>query len=208
MPVIPKNSIGGLQHRSMNRTDSAAERDSQCNLATVARMHSIKFRTVQDRTAVNQPPRLRAHTTEAILTASRALLGVVAQSVSPALEFVTLPQFRVLVVLTSAGPLRMGSLAERMGANSSTFSRSIDRMVVGGWVERGPSPDSRREVLIRATESGRALVDEVTARRRHAISDILAKMTPPDQESVVSALEIFADAASEPAVEDLLILGL
>ncbi|QNE45884.1 MarR family transcriptional regulator [Glaciihabitans sp. INWT7] len=157
---------------------------------------------------MNQTPRLRAQTTEAILTSSRALLGVVARSVSPALEFVTLPQFRVLVVLTSSGPLRMGSLAERMGANSSTFSRSIDRMVAGGWVERGPSPDSRREVLIRATESGRALVDEVTARRRHAVSDIIATMSAEDQQSVVSALEIFADAASEPAVEELLILGL
>lgn len=157
---------------------------------------------------MNHPPRLRAHTTETILTASRALMGVVARSVSPALEFISLPHFRVLVVLTSAGPLRMGSLAERMGANSSTFSRSIDRMVAGGWVERGPSPDSRREVLIRATESGRALVDEVTARRRHAISDILAKMDADDQKAVVSALETFAAAASEPAVEDLLILGL
>ncbi|MET4703125.1 MarR family transcriptional regulator [Frigoribacterium sp. UYMn621] len=157
---------------------------------------------------MNHAPRLRAQTTEAILTSSRALLGVVARSVSPALEFVTLPQFRVLVVLTSSGPLRMGSLAERMGANSSTFSRSIDRMVTGGWVERGPSPDSRREVLIRATESGRALVDEVTARRRHAVSDIISTMSVEDQQSVVSALEIFADAASEPAVEELLILGL
>ena len=157
---------------------------------------------------MTERPRLRAQTTEATLTASRALLGVVARSVSPALEFVTLPHFRVLVVLTSSGPLRMGSLAERMGANTSTFSRSIDRMVAGEWVERGPNPDSRREVLIRATEAGRALVDEVTARRRHAISDILSKMTAEDQQSVVTALEIFAAAASEPAVEDLLILGL
>jgi DNA-binding MarR family transcriptional regulator len=142
---------------------------------------------------VNDEPRLRTQTTEAILTASRALLGVVARSVSPALEFVTLPHFRVLVVLASAGPLRMGTLAERMGANSSTFSRSIDRMVAGGWVERSPSPDSRREV---------------TDRRRQAISEILSKMTTEDQRSVLSALEVFSAAASEPAVEDLLTLGL
>jgi DNA-binding MarR family transcriptional regulator len=157
---------------------------------------------------VNDEPRLRTQTTEAILTASRALLGVVARSVSPALEFVTLPHFRVLVVLASAGPLRMGTLAERMGANSSTFSRGIDRRVGGGWGERSPSPDSRREVLISATEAGRALVDEVTDRRRQAISEILSKMTTEDQRSVLSALEVFSAAASEPAVEDLLTLGL
>lgn len=152
--------------------------------------------------------RLRRQTTDSILTASRALLGVVARSVSPALEFVSLPQFRVLVVLTSGGPLRMGSLAERLSANSSTFSRSIDRMVIGGWVQRSPSPDSRREVLISATDAGRALVDEVTERRRLAISEILSRMTPEEQQSVVKALEVFSTAASEPAVEDLLTLGL
>jgi DNA-binding MarR family transcriptional regulator len=157
---------------------------------------------------VNRQSQLAAQTTEAVLTASRALLGVVARSVSPALDFVTLPHFRVLVVLVSAGQLRMGTLADRMGANSSTFSRSIDRMVASGWVERSPSPDSRREVLINATEAGRALVDEVTDRRREAISNILSTMTVTDQHSVLAALETFSSAAREPAVEDLLTLGL
>jgi DNA-binding MarR family transcriptional regulator len=157
---------------------------------------------------VTEQPELRVQATEAVLAASRALLGVVAQSVAPALEFVTLPHFRVLVVLRSGGPLRMGSLAERMGANSSTFSRSIDRMVTGGWVERSASPDSRREVLISATPAGRGLVDAVTERRRLAISEILSEMTPESQGSLVAALEVFSAAAREPAVEDLLILGL
>lgn len=156
--------------------------------------------------AEENPPKVQ--TAETLLTASRALLGVVAQSVSPALDLVSLPHFRVLVVLTSSGPLRMGSLAERMGANASTFSRSIDRMVSGGWVERSPSPDSRREILISPTTAGRKLVNEVTIRRKNTISDILSRMTPEDQHSVVSALEAFTSAASEPAVEDLLVLGL
>jgi DNA-binding MarR family transcriptional regulator len=102
----------------------------------------------------------------------------------------------------------MGALAERMGANPSTFSRSIDRMVTGGWVERTTSPGSRREILIQVTPAGRALVDEVTERRRRGIADILARMTEEDQRLVVRALELFSDAASEPAVEDLLTLGL
>jgi DNA-binding MarR family transcriptional regulator len=157
---------------------------------------------------VTEQPELRTKATEAVLAASRALLGVVAQSVSPALEFVTLPHFRVLVVLRSGGPLRMGSLAESMGANSSTFSRSIDRMVTGGWVERSASPDSRREVIISATPAGRGLVDAVTERRRLAISEILSEMSTESQGSLLAALEVFSAAAREPAVEDLLILGL
>lgn len=44
------------------------------------------------------------------LAASRALLGVVARSVMEALEDVTLPQFRVLVVLTAHGRLPIGAV--------------------------------------------------------------------------------------------------
>jgi DNA-binding MarR family transcriptional regulator len=73
---------------------------------------------------------------DATLLASRALLAVVARSLASALEVVTLPQFRVLVVLSTTGPMRMGALADRMQANQSTFTRTMDRIVAGGWALR------------------------------------------------------------------------
>lgn len=145
---------------------------------------------------------------DATLTASRALLGIVARSVADALEEVTLPQFRVLVVLSGEGPLRLGTLAERLGAHQSTFSRSIDRMVAGGWVLRAENPDSRREVLVDLTPAGRALVDAVTERRRQEIRQVLGRLTKDQRAEVVRALSLLSDAAGEPAVEDLLVLGL
>lgn len=151
---------------------------------------------------------ITAATADATLAASRALLGVVARSVTAALDVVTLPQFRVLVVLSSAGPTRMSTLAERMGALPSTFSRSIDRMVAGGWVERLPSPESRREVLITLTPGGRELVAEVTERRRLGIAAILSTITTDQQNAVQDALRLFADAAGETPASDLLTLGI
>lgn len=145
---------------------------------------------------------------DAAVTGSRALLGVVARSVTSALELVTLPQFRVLVVLATSEPLRMGALADRLGVLPSTFSRSIDRMVMGGWVQRATSPDSRREVLIELTSAGRTLVDDVTGRRRRDIALILSRMTRDEQDAVRYAFEAFAEAAGEAAAEDLLILGI
>jgi DNA-binding MarR family transcriptional regulator len=112
------------------------------------------------------------------------------------------------VVLSAAGPLRMGALAERVHANQSTFSRSMDKIVAGGWAERSASPDSRREVLITLTETGRALVDEVTQRRHAEISSILERLTSSEQDSVRAALELFAIAAGEYSVEELLVLGI
>lgn len=145
---------------------------------------------------------------EKTLTASRALLGIVARSVAPALEVVSLPQFRVLVLLSSEGPRRVGQLAERIGANPSTFSRSIDRMVAGGWVARTENPESRREVMLELTDDGRRLVESVTVRRRRAVDEVLTRMSPTDRGALVHALTAFTDAAGEPAVGDLLALGL
>lgn len=144
---------------------------------------------------------------DATLTASRALLGVVARSVAAALEVVTLPQFRILVVLVGSGPMRIGALAERMHAVPSTFSRTIDRMVTGGWVERSASPDSRREVMIDVSLHGRQLVTHVTNLRRGEINAVLADMTEQDRQLVTLAFTRFSAAAGEPTVEDLLTLG-
>ncbi len=150
----------------------------------------------------------RPDAVDATLTASRALLGVVARSVASALEVVTLPQFRVLVLLTSDGPIRIGSLAEQMGAVASTFTRSVDRMVAGGWIARAENPDSRREVLIELTDDGRRLVEAVTERRRREVRDVLKLLSDEDRASVARAFTLFNAAAGEPTVEDLLTLGL
>jgi DNA-binding MarR family transcriptional regulator len=146
--------------------------------------------------------------TEETLTASRALLGIVARSVAPALEAVSLPQFRVLVLLSSEGPTRVGQLAVQVGANPSTFSRSIDRMVAGGWVTRSENPDSRREVLLELTDDGRWLVESVTTRRRREIEGILARMSASDRKTLIAGLSSFNEAAGETSVGDLLPLGL
>ncbi len=146
-------------------------------------------------------------TISATLTSSRALLGIVSRSMAGALEDMTLQQYRVLVALDGAGPARMGTLAENTGVHASTFSRMADRLEAGGWIRRDASPDSRREVLVDLTDEGRALVDDVTRKRRRAIAAVLRTLAPEDRETVRKGMELFADAAGEPKVRDLLTLG-
>lgn len=150
---------------------------------------------------------LKVNEANAVLTASRALLGIIARSVASALEEVTLPQLRVLVLLNNHGPLRMGALAERLNANPSTFTRSMDRMVNGGWVEREPNPNNRREVLLALTAQGRDIVDAVTKQRSSEIVGVLGKLSAQDRKDVLEALNMFNSAAGETTSEDLLTLG-
>lgn len=149
----------------------------------------------------------RASDVEAVVLASRALLAVVARTIGPALEEVSLPQFRVLVVLVGAGPHRVGALAERLGAVTSTFSRAIDRMEAGGWVTRQPNPDSGREVLVAVTPAGRELVNRVTGSRRAELVRILGALPDDRLAELASALNAFAQAAGEPSIDDLLPIG-
>ena len=145
---------------------------------------------------------------EAGLRASRAMLGIVASSVAPALEQVSLAHFRVLVLLETMGPVRVGTLAERLGVVVSTFSRSLDRLEAGGWVQRGQGAGDRREVTVTITELGSGLVQEVTRQRTEALGAALAQVPVGDRAVLDRAFTAFADAVGEPGLKDVLVLGL
>lgn len=145
--------------------------------------------------------------TEAVLLSSRALLGIVARSLAPAHDQVSVPQFRVLVLLSVQSPQRSGELAERIGVHPSTFTRMADRLVAGGWVERTENPQSRREVLVGLTDAGEELVRSVHQRRREEIDAVLRRLPAADRKAVLQGFELFAHAAGEPAPEEISTLG-
>ncbi len=120
----------------------------------------------------------------------------------------TLPQFRVLVLLDTSGALRMGVLGEAIGVLPSTLSRAIDRIVEAGWVRRTTRPASRREVLIELTPAGQNLVTHALEQRRDNIAEILSVLSPNQKSAIVSAFELFAGAAGETSSKELLILGI
>lgn len=148
-----------------------------------------------------------AEATEAVLLSSRALLGIVARSLAPAHDQVSVPQFRVLVLLSVHSPQRSGELAERVGVHPSTFTRMADRLVAGGWVERAENPHSRREVLVDLTPAGAELVRSVHQRRREEIDGVLRRLDAADRKAVLAGFELFARAAGEPSPEEISTLG-
>jgi DNA-binding MarR family transcriptional regulator len=150
-------------------------------------------------------PVARPDVVSATLTASRALVGVIARSLAPLADAVTMPQFRALVVLSNRGPMRAGDLAEHLGANQSSFTRLADRMVAGALVTRSTGTVDRREVIISPTERGARVVADVTAARRREIAAVLDRLTATEQDLVRAGFELFARAAGEPAADQLLV---
>jgi DNA-binding MarR family transcriptional regulator len=148
----------------------------------------------------------RTHSTKAdelvsaLLTASRALVGVSAASLAEAEDTVTLTQFRTLVVLDGTPDVTVQALAERLGVTPSTAARTVDRLLAAGLVTREENPANRREVRVNLSSKGRALVNQVTARRRAELTKIVRRMSVDQHAELVAALTAFSEAAGEPAV--------
>ncbi|MFI7086621.1 MarR family winged helix-turn-helix transcriptional regulator [Streptomyces anulatus] len=136
--------------------------------------------------------------TGAVLTASRLLVAVSARSLAQVEDRVTLPQFRMLVVLSSRGATKLVVLAELLGVAPSTAMRMVDRLIAAGLADRQTNPDNRRETLLRLTEEGRRTVENVTARRRQEIASIVERLDPHRRTALIEALTDFNRAGGEP----------
>ncbi len=139
--------------------------------------------------------------TSAVLTASRLLVAVAARSLAAAQDAVTLPQFRLLVVLATRGDLKLAGVAEQLAVNPSTALRMVERLEGAGMVTRAANPEVRREVIVALTDAGRRVVDDVTARRRAEIAATVAAMEPAERTQLVRALRAFAAAGGEPPAD-------
>lgn len=136
--------------------------------------------------------------TRAVLTASRLLVAVSARSLAEAEDRVTLPQFRMLVVLASRGATKLVDLAELLGVAPSTAMRMVDRLIATGLADRQANPANRRETMLQLTEEGRRTVEHATARRRSEIAVIVRRMRPTQRLALVEALDAFSAAGGEP----------
>jgi DNA-binding MarR family transcriptional regulator len=140
--------------------------------------------------------------TEALLLASRALVGVAARSLA-VLNDITLPQYRALVVLMRPTDVTVGDLAVALDIHPSTATRLCDRLERKRLVRRRPgASQDRRLTPVTLTAKGRRLVGRITDHRRRDLAAIASSMPPEDLEHVIRGLDAFAAAAGEmPGVD-------
>lgn len=69
----------------------------------------------------------------------------------------TVNQLNILATVISRGPISPGQLAQMLGMEKSTVSRTIDRMCKHGWIDIGAGKDKRSQSL-NATPQGRQLL--------------------------------------------------
>jgi DNA-binding MarR family transcriptional regulator len=101
----------------------------------------------------------------------------------------TATQRGILSGLFEVGPLRLGALAELVGATDPTVSRAVDGLVAAGFVERRDDPDDRRAVIVAATQAG---IGRVEKRRRATARELeraLADISAADRKRLLALIE-------------------
>ena len=139
---------------------------------------------------------------DAVLTASRALVAVAARSLGDIAEEVTLTQYRTLVVLASRGPQSLAELAVAVAVTPPTATRMCDRLVKKGLVLRRHDRGDRRLIRLTLATRGRALVDEVTHRRRTEIVELVRAVPKDQRAAMVDSLQRLSAAAGEVPEQD------
>jgi len=103
-------------------------------------------------------------------------------------------EFDVLSALRRAGaPYRLspGALLTQTLVTSGTMTNRIDRLVEHGLVERQPSPDDRRGVLVQLTDVGLARVDAAFADLLDVERNLLGDLSEADRRRGAGVVGVF-----------------
>lgn len=111
----------------------------------------------------------------------------------------TYGQSQVLFYVADHAECHMGDVAKAFGVTLPAVTHIVDRLEEKQFVTRGNHPGDRRVYVLRLTEQGRALAEELHSIRTRAMEDVLARMSAQDRRRVIEGLEALVDAAVRAA---------
>jgi DNA-binding MarR family transcriptional regulator len=128
---------------------------------------------------------------------TRALVGLTLQSLQVLDGEVSVPQFRLLLVLSGLGRVPSSRLAAELGMTASSVTRLADRMEAAGLLARGTDPRSRSIVTLEVTPAGIDLVARVVERRHVLLAAVLGRMSPAEREEAARVARRLSELAGD-----------
>jgi MarR family 2-MHQ and catechol resistance regulon transcriptional repressor len=109
----------------------------------------------------------------------------------------TVPQFSVLECLGHLGPLTLGILSKKMLVCSGNTTVVVDNLEKESLVERLPSKEDRRAILVRLTPKGKKLFEEIFIKHAGHIVKAVSVLSENEQILLSQLLKKFGLALQE-----------
>jgi DNA-binding MarR family transcriptional regulator len=96
-------------------------------------------------------------------------------------------QARALRIITrgeDGEPLRMTELAERLGIVPRSVTTVVDALEEAGLVRREIDPRNRRAILLRLTERGKGVREDLRQARRRAAEELFGPLSAEDRNAL------------------------
>jgi DNA-binding MarR family transcriptional regulator len=116
------------------------------------------------------------------------------------------PEFDVLATLRRAGDpyqLSPGALAASMMLSTGGTTARLDRLEKMGLVERSPSPNDRRGVLVRLTSKGFEVIDQAVGAGLAEQERLLSHLSPDRRRELDDLLREVLTGPAGPARGDM-----
>ncbi|WP_406038558.1 MarR family transcriptional regulator [Micromonospora sp. NBC_00898] len=107
----------------------------------------------------------------------------------------TVTQLSALTSLTLAGALTPRELADIERVQPPTMTKIVAKLEERGLVQRTPHPTDGRQVILAATEGGRAVLEQFERARNEWLASRLAALTEDERDTLRRAAEILQQLA-------------
>lgn len=107
----------------------------------------------------------------------------------------TVTQLSALTSLKLAGALTPRELADVERVQPPTMTKIVAKLEERGLVQRTPHPTDGRQVILAATEGGRAVLDQFERARNEWLASRLAALTEEERDTLRRAADILQGIA-------------
>lgn len=109
---------------------------------------------------------------------------------------VTTAQCHALLELEGLGCVNLTSLADLLGLDKSTLSRTIDGLVQLSLVSRSDDPKNRRQQIICLSDRGKSRVESIHAQCDAAYTEMLNKLPVSSRKALLKLMPEFVQVIS------------
>ncbi len=107
---------------------------------------------------------------------------------------ITMPQMKVLLLLSENGALRVGVLAKHLNVSTPTITGIVDRLVREDLVKREDDPSDRRVVLNSLTGKGQAVMERLAQRSDAELQRMVVSLSAEEKTEIARSLKRLGEA--------------